>query len=237
MLEQYALMLDQHCQREIAAEIRTIDLGDADESDRLHEIYQTFLKTKAVDCLQAYAGFVGWSMKDGAPREVVGRFMTIANSVSSENKDALRPAVERVFQLIEYPTVSFGLYFKTAGLFDVRFDESLHDWFKDASFTKHTDEAYAYAEYLVLIGHPGGVARFDAALTATEGDVHTMNGVLSGMSSLAGRMHHAGRDLKPMLNVMRRYLHDQRRGIGVDGPGSGPNPGEIVGPVIDIFGG
>ena len=237
MLEQYALMLDQHCQREIAAEIRSIDYNDADEQGRMHQLYQQMLQSSAQDCLGAYAGYVAHSIGHDSPRAVVQRFMVIANALTPDRKPALRPAVEHVYQMIAYPTVAPGLYFKTAGLFGVLFDQSVHDWFAEKTFTGHTDDAFAYAQYLILIGDPAGIARFDAALRAVEEDAHTLNGLLSGLSNLVPVMGHARRDPAGIVELMRRYREDMRRGTGVDGPGSGPTPSEIVTPVLEVYGG
>ncbi|SFR65227.1 hypothetical protein [Litoreibacter janthinus] len=236
MLEHYIEMVEQLCAANIAAEMRMLDMSQLETGQQVHNIYQTLSTADATRCLEAYVGFLSYSVTPRTPPQVLQSYMGAAMGVPAEQRPELQEAVAYAFSRIEELTPQHGVYFKTAGLYRIRLGASAHEKFALMGFSNHTDLGFSYHVYLTLMEQPLGPEGFRLALARVQPDVEATANLASALSSLAVTLKREGRDATDLLKVLSPLREDNRRATGVNGPGSGPAVGDLVRPVFKVFG-
>lgn len=236
MLEEYIQMVEQLCAANIAAEMRMLDMSQLEAGQQVHKIYQTLSTTDATSCLEAYVGFLSYSITPRTPPEVLQSYMGAAMGVPAAQRPALHEAVKYAYSRIEELAPQHGVYFKTAGLYRVPLSASAHERFALMGFSTHTDLGYSYHVYLTLMEQRLGPEGFRHALARVKPDVEATANLASGLSSLAVTLKREGRDATALLEVLSPLREDTRRATGVNGPGSGPAVADLVRPVFKVFG-
>lgn len=236
MLEQYIEMVEQLCAANMAAEMRMLDMSQNEAGQQMHRIYQTLSTTDATSCLEAYVGFLSYSVTSKSPPQVLQSYMSAAIGVPAVQRAELQAAVGYAFQRIELLAPQHGLYFKTAGLYRIPLARSAHERFALMEFSGHTDPGYSYHLYLTLMEQPAGAEGFGRALARVQPDVDATANLASGLSSLAIMLKRENRDTTALLDVLAPLRDDTRRATGVNGPGSGPEVADLVRPVFKVLG-
>ncbi|ATG48565.1 hypothetical protein CEW89_13960 [Celeribacter ethanolicus] len=238
MLEAYWDLINQYCDQNIVAEVQTLEFGQTEDvwkQDTAVNDVSRQLKNDS-QCLEAYVGYLAYSVNASTPAEVNNTFLDIALRLPLEKKAHFQKAMEWAYAHMTYAPRYSRLYFDVAGLYSIDLREKFHPKFEKAFFTDHTDEAFGYYQYLVSIDDPRGLARFDEISRRVEGDVNALFKVLNGLTEQLPSAEHSKMDVKAVLNILKRYKNDQRRIAGVYGPGTGPSLQEYLAPIFQIYG-
>lgn len=235
MVEQYVEMVERLCAANIAAEVQSLNMKQAQTGQQIHGIYQTLSSEDASACIEAYVGYLSYSVNSASPPEVLQSYMSAAIGVPSAQRPALRDAVAHAYSRIDANTAPHGPFFRAAGLFRVVLPAQTHERLALVPLRNHMDEGFSYRSYLTLIEDPNGPEGFAAALAQVQPNVDSTSNLASALSSLAVLLKREARDATALLRVLSPLREDERRSTGVNGPESGPAIKDIVLPVFKVF--
>lgn len=206
MLEEYMKMVEQICSPDIAAEVRAIDMAQEDSQSATHRISQALLGADKLDCFEAYVGYLAHGVDSRTAPGAIHEFLAAATAVPAERRPALKQAISRAYDQLAPDASNHKMYFNVAGLYLLPLVDEHSAEYSDAGFTDHTDPAMSYHGYLILIGDPKGLDGFNRALDVNNADIAIVFGLVSALSDLAIIMHREGRDVAPILNILKRYV-------------------------------
>lgn len=221
MLEHYIAMVEQHCAADISAQILALNTRNRAASAQMDSIWRTVQTVDLLPCHEGFLGFLSYSISASSPYNVVEKYLDTIFRVHHARRPVLRDGVVHAFERINQSDVDHRRYFKAAGTYRLTLPPRLHERLAPLPFSGFNDEGYSYHLYLVMIDDPKGLAGFEAALTRLASDVPSVGGIVSELCDLAISFKQEGRDPGPILDVLAPFKTDNRRGRGVNGPGTG----------------
>lgn len=224
MAEHFVEIVQASCSRDIAVQIKEVTVS----SPAFPALAKTILQRVALpdndapmtpECFAAFVGYSAVRLTETSEDET---FRTVLNASLSVN-EAARPIVldelYRLYKRMSLGRVDARTYFKPLALFRIDIRPSLESHYDELMIEEPRDDAFYYAYYLAAIDDPRGVAKLDAAAKRVEADAHQLIGMLGAIAELGQ---------SKVRFILERYSADDRRGIGVNGPNTGPSVREIV---------
>ncbi|WP_374427271.1 hypothetical protein [Paracoccus sp. (in: a-proteobacteria)] len=236
MLEEYVKLIEQLCAPNLAAEVRSIDMTQSGSQSLAHKISQDIQRSNRTDCLSAYVGYLAYNVSSRTAPAMAYEFLTAAAMVPRDNRATLQSDVAKALTKFKPSASNHKMYFNVAGLYKLQLPESYSTEFSGADFWDHSQLTMSYYKYLIMIGDPEGSVGFDRMLTQNKDDISIVFGLVSALSDVAILMHREGRSVIDVRKVLEKYQNDDRRTAGVNGPGTGGAPQDIVRPVLMITG-
>ncbi len=224
----YMDTINATCPMEIASEIAATPL-DAPEFLSLARgieqkaVYAGDDPTLDPACLAGFLGHAMSNVKSSTDPEQVKTILSASLVVDDASRDSIRAELAELYDRISRDDLVPRVYFYPLMDYSIDRREQLDPQFEDARIATRDDPEWYYAVYLVSLGDERGLEMLDDVLTRTEQDVHNLNGMLISLAETP---------FKALRPFFERYAQDERRGIGVDGPGTGPSPKEIAGPIL-----
>ncbi|MEL6566626.1 MAG: hypothetical protein AAFQ59_19440 [Pseudomonadota bacterium] len=221
-------LLQATCPVEIVGEVRALKSRTPDFTDRLQALIQTSIYVEtgqplAPDCYALAIGFILDGSKQFDPTQRVSLLSAI-RSVAPSERSAINAQVSRFLLGPHADTLPASQRF--AALWDYRIDarETLRDAYSAAPVGDPQSDTFAFALYAARFGDADAVNDLTSALETAQSDPHAVNGMLTVI--LQARP-------AALWGAVLKYSEDNRRGVGVDGPGTGPSPAELLAPWQD----
>lgn len=216
MKETFLKLIEAQCSRSISREIVNLDYTANESTNSYTKIFQrTFLNDS---CLAAFVGFSSYSISEISPRSLIAIYLQSALSIPP-NSYKIAPAILTAYSKFEYDADISRSYFRVLGKFKIDLREKFDEYFYQSSFQSPDSEAFNYFYYLTVLNDPRGSEEFEKVTLLIEDDPHKLVTMLIPLVEAR----------KPSLRgIFTKYINDARRGIGVDGPGTGPSVQEIA---------
>ncbi|NSX56969.1 hypothetical protein [Parasulfitobacter algicola] len=227
MIEAYLDLMQQSCAPEVVQQTQAADLSGADFGESAYDVYSVLWQQNAFACMSAYTGYLAYSIRAGTPPDVRQVFLETASSLPQSYRPPLTDAINRAYAIIPFDPALHTQYFTTAALFDIEIAPMLDARMIETPITDQTDAAFSHARYLIIRGDRRGYEKFATTLESLFPDLDRFLNVFSGLLDIAIVLHREQRSPSEVWAVAERYKEDERAGLGVNGPGSGPNAAEL----------
>ena len=236
MIEYYLQIINQACSSKIAAEIRMIEMTNGNGEQAASRILQELSDTNNTACLEGYVGYFASRLSSGTTEAIIAELFDAAMSIPPDSRHALRQAMENAYKYIQITDTNHKDYFTVAALYRLELTQDVETQFATPNFSGHTDAGMSYYSYLILIGEQKGIQGFNVMLSEHSKNIEIIFALVSGLCDLTILLAREGGDTTALSSVLRRYENDSRRTVGVNGPGTGAAPQDIVGPVLKAVG-
>ncbi|MBT0956275.1 hypothetical protein IV417_02655 [Alphaproteobacteria bacterium KMM 3653] len=236
MLEFYIAQMEQSCGAAIVRDLREMQINAAESWSLIYDL-EPRVRAEQGPCLGAFAGYLAYSLDGRTPVETQRSFMSVAMAVPVAEQGDLREAMGHAWGQIAYEPAQAQTYFQFAGVYGLQVPAELALRLSEQPVFGHRDEAFHYHRYLLMLGEVQGARALGGALEAASGDVDALGALVSGVASTGILMKKLGRDTSDAARLLAPYREDRRRMTGVNGPGSGGAPADVVGPFLRIIGG
>lgn len=210
-MEDYVTAMQNACPAGLGQELTSVDFDNSREFNRSSELMR---KAEAnEDCAVAFARFlaVRYLTKRDLSTEVM--LIGLALRLPETRRAEAAPEIRRALEAMTLSEQIAHGYFRALLFYGLDLRDRYAARFPGGSVTGADYLAMSYYKYLAELGDPDGLPELDRAAKRIEADQHALIGLLVEISDL--RRADAS-------YIFQRYLNDQRRGIGVNGPGSGP---------------
>ena len=224
MADHFVEIIQSSCSRDIAAQVEEIAVASADFPALAKTLVQRLAlpSEDAPMTPECFASFVGYSAARLVRTSTDEAFRTVLNaslSISEQTRPIVLDELYRLYERMPLRRVGARTYFKPLSLYRIDIRASLASEYENLVIEEPHDDAFYYAYYLAAIDDPRGIARLDAAAMRAEGDAHQLIGMLGAIAELGQ---------SKVRFILERYSADDRRGVGVNGPNTGPSVREVV---------
>lgn len=233
MLEHFIALMDENCTTQVVAEAQALNLQAEQSAQDIFRIFQNITQGDA--CVAAYAGYLAYKVDTTTSPYAAATFLSVANRVELSHQKKLAEAMERAWPFIRFDEANAVNYFMFAGIYRLEVPEKVALRFANSPVTEHTDAAFAYHGYRMMVGDKNATATFEKSFEQANQDVDRLFGLISGLIDTGFALKRQGRDVTEIHALLRPYRDDNRRSTGVNGPGTGAAISDIVGSALRIF--
>ncbi|MBB5723903.1 hypothetical protein FHS72_003550 [Loktanella ponticola] len=224
MTDHFVEIIQSSCSQEIAVQVEEVAVSSPDFSTLAKVLLQraSLPSEDAPMTPECFAAFVGHSAARLGMTSTDEALRTVLNaslSVSEQTRPIVLNELCRLYERMPLRRVDARTYFKPLSLYKIDVRPLLAVEYESLVIEEPQDDAFYYAYYLASISDPRGIKLLDDAAIRSEGEAHQLIGMLGAIAELG----HSN-----VRFILERYSADDRRGVGVNGPNTGPSVAEVV---------
>lgn len=224
MADMYIDLMQTSCPTEIVTQVQQTHIESTEFFKILRQIIQNYVLEQngrkiTPECLAGFIGYSASKLRRNSSEDAFKTILSASLSVTPSQRQMIRVEIVSLYDKMPYPTVDARTYFKPLSMYKIDMRLKLEPKLGHVRIEEPDSFEFYYAQYLVTLGDERGIKRLDDAAKNSAGDAHHLNGMLLGIAEV---------EMKSVRYILERYQGDHRRGIGVNGPDTGPSVDEIV---------
>lgn len=210
-MDAYIADLQQVCPVEVAEGLLAVDLGST-TTDFLPANRLVRAAAEHVDCLLAFVRYFAASYARDRDARTDSRLLGVMLQVPPDRRSEVADEVRHAIDVMQLKDSNGWAYFSVLRAYDIDLRSRHEARFPPGSVTHFRGLPIYFYSYLADMNDPRGLEELDRAVSASEGDPAQLVGMLFALSEL---------QRADASFIFRRYLEDERRGIGKSGPDTG----------------